>query len=146
MSKYQRIQTKFTDEDTLRQALADVCQEPGIQFEAGDALTLYGYRGDPRSERAKYVIRRRHIGRSANDVGFHRTDNGFEVIISEYDQRGRGAVIVREVKRRYARLQVEKLARARGMRVEEIEDNGVLRLQLYPAQSRRQPARAYVRR
>lgn len=147
MSKYHRIETQFSDEDTLRQALANVCQQRQIQFEAGDALTLYGYKGRARAETAEYVIRRQHVGRSANDLGFYRRADGtFELIISEFDQRHEGAEIAREVKRRYARLQVEKLARARGLRVEEIEDNGVIRLRLHPTARTRQPVRTYVRR
>jgi len=43
-------------------------------------------------------------------------------------------------------LQVEKLARARGMRVEEVEDHGVIRLKLYPATSRRTTRQVYARR
>jgi hypothetical protein len=141
MSKYHRIETKFKNEETLIQALADC----GIQVERGEALTLYGYEGDARPETAEIVIRRRHISSMANDVGFHRlADGSFEVIISEYDQTARAAQMVKQVKQRYARLEVERLACLRGMRVEEVHDNGAIRLRLYP-QTQRQTARQYVR-
>jgi hypothetical protein len=134
MSKYRRIETKFKDEATLRQALADVCQERGITFEAGEGLHLYGYMGDQRSETAELVIRRNFLDRASNDMGFHRLPDGsFEVIRSEFDSRPeRVAVhITNRVKQRYARLQVEKVALARGLRVEEIRENdGVIRLRL----------------
>jgi len=148
MSKYRRIETQFKDEITLRQALTDVCKERDIAFEAGEALILYGYQGDPRPEIAEYVIRRNHISCSANDLGFHRRADGtFEIIISEYDSRTTAAHIVREVKQRYARLQVEKLARARGYRVEEIPaQGGAVRLRLIATTATRRPVRAYVRR
>ena len=148
MSKYRRIETKFRDEETLRQALADVCQERGITFQTGNNLTLYGYQGDPRPETADYIIRRRHISYNANDLGFHRTDaSTFDVIISEFDQRHTGAQIVREIKQRYARLQVEKEARRRGYRVEEIPaEGGAIRLRLVATTATRQPVRVYTRR
>jgi len=146
MSKYRKIQTQFKDKVTFRQALSDVCQKRGITFERGESLTLYGYLGDARPETAEFVIRRRHIEDCANDLGFHRLADGtFEVIISDFDSTRNGAQIVREVKQRYARLQVEKLARMRGYRVEEVPaGNGVIRLRLV-ASSSRQPVRAHAR-
>ena len=148
MSKYRRIETEFRDESTLRQALADVCQARGIQFETGKALALYGFASDRRPETAEFVIRRRYLGKLTNDLGFHRRPDGtFEVIISDYDSRYTAAVIVREVKQRYARLQVEKLARARGYRVEEVPaEGGAIRLRLVQNTPARQPARAQIRR
>jgi hypothetical protein len=90
---------------------------PPVEFETGESWALHGFEGDRRRETAELVIRRRHLGR----LGFHRRPDGtFEVIISDFDSRHTAAAIVREVKQRYARLQVEKPARARGYRVEEI--------------------------
>lgn len=148
MSKYRRIETEFRDESTLRQALADVCQARRIEFETGDGLALYGFEGNRRRETAELVIRRRHLGRLTNDLGFHRRPDGtFEVIISDFDSRHTAAEVVREVKQRYARLQVEKLARARGYRVEEVPaEGGAIRLRLVQNTPARQPARAQIRR
>jgi hypothetical protein len=142
MSKYKRIETQFKDEGTLRQALHDV----GIPFEEGEGLTLYGWKGKARPETAEFVIRRRHIESAANDLGFHRLPDGsFEVVISDFDSTSRGMGITRQVKQRYARLQVERLARARGYRVEEIEENGATRLRLHPTAAARPSARVSMR-
>jgi hypothetical protein len=57
------------------------------EVEEGEALSLYGYRGDVRAETAAIVVRRRHLDRASNDLGFARTPAGYIPIISEYDQR-----------------------------------------------------------
>jgi len=143
MSKYMRVEVNFKDEDTLRQALRDVCQGRGIQFEQGQGLGLYGFRGKARPETADYVIRRNFVGRAANDLGFARKADGtFEAVISQFDSRTEGMKILNEIRQRYTRLQVEKLARARGMRVEEVKDtSGAIRLKLYPVAGSRRPVR-----
>jgi hypothetical protein len=113
MSKYRRIETEFRDESTLRQALADVCQACGTAFEAGEGRSLFGFASDARPKIAELVIRRRYLGKLTNDLGFRRRPDGaFKVIISDYDSRYSAAVIVREVKQRYARQQVDKVGRA----------------------------------
>jgi len=145
MSKYLKIAIQFKDEAAFQEALRDVCKARGIQFEQGDALHLYGYRGDQRDETAEYVIRRQHVESSANDLGFARqADGSLGVVISEFDSGpGRaGAQIMSQVRQRYARLQVEKQARARGMRVEEVQEaGGTIRLRLYQTAATRQPLR-----
>ena len=148
MSKYMRIETVFKDEDTLRRALVDVCQSRRIQFETGQNLSLYGYRGRERAETSDYVIRRKFVGSAANDLGFARKADGtFEAVISQFDSRTEGMRILNEIRQRYTRLQVEKLARARGMRVEEVKDtSGVIRLKFYPTASRRTTHQVYARR
>jgi len=149
MSKYLKVAIQFKDETTFREALRDVCKARGIQFEQGQNLTLVGYLNDLRPETAEYVILRRYVGTSANDLGFARqADGSLGVVISEFDSRNTGAEIVAQVRQRYARLQVEKQARARGMRVEEVKEaGGAIRLRLYPtAAARRQIRQAYTRR
>lgn len=48
---------------------------------------LIGYHGDTRAEKAHIIIRRKHISRSSNDVGFFiRPDGKIEAIISDYDR------------------------------------------------------------
>jgi len=144
MSKYLKVETQFKDAGLLQQALADVCAARRIQYEQGEGLTLYGYQGKARPERAEFVVRRGYISRSANDLGFHRLPDGsFEIIISEYDSEHTSAAhIAREVKQRYARLKVEKVARARGLQVQEIEgEGGVIRLRLVVPDNDRQRVR-----
>ena len=111
MSKYIVFQDfAFKDRRLLRAALADIGY---TDVEEGEALPLFGYRGDQRPETAEIVVRRQHLGSASNDLGFARTAHGFMPILSEYDQSvlhgGRFLVklrtaysehVVQEVKRR----------------------------------------------
>jgi len=145
MSKYLKIQTQFKDEAALIEAL----QACGFEFECGEALALYGYQGDARPEKAEIVIRRHNISSCANDLGFARQPDGsYGVIISEFDSRNRGAEMVKQAKQKYARIKVERMAKARGLEVREVSDNGSIRLQLVqPKQSRtRRELRVGLRR
>jgi hypothetical protein len=84
MSKYLTFtEIVFPDRALLCQALA-ACGF--TQVEEGASLTLYGYRGDARPETGQLVVRRQHLGRYANDLGFTHTPAGYVPIISEYDQ------------------------------------------------------------
>lgn len=85
MSKYMTFtDTAFKDRDCLVQALAE-CGYAVV--EEGEALSLYGYLGDKRTETAQIVVRRKFIGGASNDLGFQKTENGYVPVISEYDQR-----------------------------------------------------------
>lgn len=85
MSKYLTYSDViFKDRRLLLAALTELGY---AEIEAGEALPLYGYQGDRRTETAEVVVRRRHLGRASNDLGFTRTPAGYVPIISEYDQR-----------------------------------------------------------
>ena len=85
MSKYLVYQEiVFKDRRLLLAALADLGY---AEVEEGVDLPLYGYQGDRRAETAEIVVRRRHLGRASNDLGFARTEQGYVPVISEYDQR-----------------------------------------------------------
>jgi len=84
MSKYLTFtDVVFTSKALLLAALADLGY---TDVEQGEGLSLYGYQGDERSERAEIVVRRRFIGSASNDLGFARTSVGYAPVISEYDQ------------------------------------------------------------
>ena len=88
MSKYLSFpEVIFKDRRLLLGALTDLGYA-GV--EEGEALPLYGYRGDRRAETAEIVVRRQHLGSASNDVGFVRTDRGYTPVVSEYD---RGALL-----------------------------------------------------
>lgn len=85
MSKYLTFpDLAFTDRRLLLAALADLGYS---EVEEEEALPLYGYQGDRRSETAELVIRRRHLGVASNDLGFARTPQGYMPIVSDFDQR-----------------------------------------------------------
>ena len=75
---------QFRDLGLLKAALCDL---GFATIEEGNQLPLYGYRGDQRAERAELVIRRQHLTRASNDLGFEKTKDGYVPIISDYDTR-----------------------------------------------------------
>ena len=85
MSKYLTFpDVTFKDRRLLLAALTDI----GFPIvEEGKALPLFGYQGDRRPETAEIVIRRQHVGRASNDVGFARTADGYVPIVSDFDRR-----------------------------------------------------------
>jgi len=84
LSKYLSFpEVIFKDRRLLLAALTDLGY---ADVEEGEALPLYGYRGDRRAETAEIVVRRQQLGSASNDVGFVRTDRGYTPVVSEYDQ------------------------------------------------------------
>ena len=84
MSKYLTFgEIVLKDRKLLLAALADLGY---ADVEEGEALPLFGYQGDQRPETAAIVVRRRHLGRLSNDIGFVRTPEGYVPLVSEYDQ------------------------------------------------------------
>lgn len=84
MSKFIVVKEQFKDKECLLNAL----KELGFKEieDCPEARTLYGYRGDQREEKAHIIIRRKHVGRLSNDIGFVKTASGYDMIVSEYDQ------------------------------------------------------------
>ena len=114
MSKYLQFEAEtYADRRLLLAALADLGY---ATVEQGEALPLYGYEGDRRAETAELVVRRQHLGRASNDLGFRRTSGGFVPVISEYDRRALlgGRLLVR-LRTAYSERAVEAVAqRLRG--------------------------------
>jgi len=97
----------FKDRELLLAALADIGY---ARIEEGEALPLYGYRGDRRTETAQIAVRRAHLGFASNDLGFARIDAGYVPIISEYDRRAlRGGRLLPELRAAYAERVVERV-------------------------------------
>lgn len=141
MSKYQEIRTEFRDESLFRQALAELQAAGELVFEHHpEAAHLYGYLGDARSETAHYIVRRRHIDYSSNDIGWRvEEDGGITAVVSDYDTRNARARSLRgRVKQEYARQGVHREARRRGYRVEERrnEQTGHVHMRLVQARGR----------
>jgi hypothetical protein len=121
MSKYLQFEAEtYADRRLLLAALADLGY---ATVEQGEALPLYGYEGDRRAETAELVVRRQHLGRASNDLGFRRTSGGFVPVISEYDRRALlgGRLLVR-LRTAYSERAVEALAqRLRGTASRTVE-------------------------
>ena len=84
MSKYEELRTVLSEELFLVEALRDLGYNPEV---SNEGLSLYGYLGDERLEKAHIVMRRRQLDSASNDIGFARDANGvYRALISEYDR------------------------------------------------------------
>lgn len=115
MSKYEELRTVLSDERFLLEALRDLGFSPDASPEG---LSLCGYLGDERPEKANVVIRRRQLNSASNDIGFARDANGvYRALISEYD-RGIGFddAWLGQVAQTYKERQTMAVAKAKGYR------------------------------
>lgn len=111
----------MTDEESLLAALADLGFARERVEVYAEPVSLHGYRGDTRAQRAHIVVRRQYVGESSNDIGFERTPAGYRAHVSEYDTRSFGAGWMSRLRARYDehhRARLERLA-AEERRVEE---------------------------
>jgi hypothetical protein len=119
MSHFVECQTEFRDPQALVAALVE-CGFAESQIEVHQqAVALHGYQGDVRPQKAHIVIRRQHVGRAANDVGWERMPDGtYRAWISEYDARHRfKQQMQNRIKQEYAYQVIQRQQRARGRTV-----------------------------
>jgi hypothetical protein len=131
MSHFTRVRTTLRDADLLVAALATVGYPTVERHDTPQ--TLYGYQGDARPERAEVIVRRRHVGRASNDIGFRLGGDGsFEAIISEYDRSRHDRSWLAKVSRAYAHAAALRYAEDNGYEVDSdvVEKDGLRRLVL----------------
>jgi hypothetical protein len=89
------------------------------QIEINDVpQNLFGYKGDMRAEKAHIIIRRLHVGRNSNDIGFVKGEDGcYTAIISDYDKGKYGEPWNKQLKGNYAFHKVRTEQEARGRTV-----------------------------
>ena len=115
MSKFEELRTILADERFLVEALRELGYSPEVSHQG---MSLYGYLGDERPEKAHIVIRRRQLDSASNDIGFARDANGvYRALISEYD-RGIGFddAWLGRVAQTYKERQTMAVAKAKGYR------------------------------
>lgn len=85
MSHYVDIETEIQNQEALVRALERLGFKNKIEIHT-TSQNLYGYQGDLRKQKANVIIRKKYVGRAANDIGFEKTSEGrFIAHISEYD-------------------------------------------------------------
>jgi hypothetical protein len=115
MSKYEEVRTVLSEERFLVEALREFGFSPEVSHEG---MSLCGYLGDERPEKAHIVIRRRQLDSASNDIGFARDANGvYRALISEYD-RGIGFddTWLGRVAQTYKEHQTMAVAKSKGYR------------------------------
>ena len=96
MSEYIVCETNYTDEETLKEALADIGIGTDMVEIHETPQPLEGYMGDYRKQKANVIIKRHVVGMSSNDIGFEKqADGSYRAIVSDYDKhRGFGQKIL----------------------------------------------------
>jgi hypothetical protein len=121
VSAYIALMTPMVDEACLIAALADVGFDRSKIEVHASPVALLGYEGDRRAQCANIVIRRQHIGRASNDVGFLASPTGYQALVSGYDHPRFGPGWLSELHQRYQAqwaAKVETLAAEERQRVE----------------------------
>ncbi len=115
MSKYEELRTVLSEERFLVEGLRELGYSPEVSHEG---LSLYGYLGDERPEKAHIVIRRRQLDSASNDIGFARDEGGFyRALISEYDRGiGFNDAWLGRVAQTYKERQTMTVAKSKGYR------------------------------
>ena len=102
MSAYEHQSSMLRDEECLIKALT----ENGFtrdQIEVHETpQNLIDYHGQNRGQKATVIIRRKHVGPVANDIGFAmQADGTYDVYISDYDRHKHGPAWVTELTKSY---------------------------------------------
>jgi len=119
MSRYCTVTTEFRDDEALISALMETSGWSLEQIECHQIPKhLLGFQGDRRKEVAHVIIRRKHVGRNSNDLGFVKAEDGsFRAIISDYDKRKYGEKWMATLKGNYAFHTIKRQQEQRGRRV-----------------------------
>ena len=97
------------------------------------AQPLIDFQGNARDQLAEVIIRRAHLGKLSNDLGFARNGEGrFEAIVSDVDQKRFDMAWMMKLHQRYAYHVAREQLEAQGFGTvdEEVDDRGVIRLTL----------------
>lgn len=129
MSAYVKIDVKLTDEESIKEALKAL-DLPFEEFEIAEPLV--DYRGQRRSQtRANIIVRRRHLSRLSNDMGFEKMPDGtWQAHVSDYDMPPRSTIWPR-IKQEYAAAVNTRAARKKGYHVTRVnEADGKIKLKV----------------
>lgn len=122
MSAYITLQTPMIDQECLLEALSDLGFDSSKIEVHETPVNLHGYMGDRRNQSANIVIRRQHVGRASNDVGFLKTPTGFQAYVSGYDHPRFGKGWLDKLHQQYQvhwNTKQERLAEIERLRLEE---------------------------
>ncbi len=122
MSEYVIVQCEYNDPECIKASL----KELGYEYEEHvEAKNLTGYEGSLRKQQAHIIVRRKHVGAAANDIGFRRKSNGkFELIISDFDKRRKSKSatdFLQNLKQIYAKHKTVKQLKRMGKTVTSIK-------------------------
>lgn len=131
MSEFNVVNVQFKDGDCLVESL----QELGYKCEVHESgAHLKGYMGDQRQQVANIIIRKEHIGRASNDLGFaKKADGTYDMIISEYDMAAKhGKVFTETLKQIYGKNMALRTTKRLGLSTMSVktDEQGKIRIRL----------------
>lgn len=101
MSAYITLATPMVDQECLLAALTEL-GFAAEHIEVHDqAVPLVGFEGDRRTVQGHVVIRKQHVGRASNDLGFERTATGYRAHVSDHDRSRYGPGWMAKLHERY---------------------------------------------
>lgn len=136
MSEYTVCDIQIKDSEALKEALRGLGVPDEHIEEHQIAQSLHGFGGDIRDQKAHIIIRRQHVGRASNDIGFEKQADGtYKAWVSQFDRNRRlGQRIVNgELVQGYAKRMVEKqIAKTRGWKMvsQERDKAGKMRIKI----------------
>ena len=123
MSEYRKSETNFTDLDCLVESLVAMGYKKEHIEVHEVAQQLIDFQGRPthyldkNGDRAHVIVRRKHVGGAANDLGFHRgVDGKYSAIISAYDSGKHNAKWLAGLKTNYAEKGLAKILKKQGFK------------------------------
>lgn len=128
MSEYVVCETPFDDQDALVDALKDI-GVPNEHIEVHEsAVTLNGWNGRTRAESAQVVVRKGHIGASA-DIGFERQKDGNIKLWMDHMDAARGVakkIAGNDLKQAYSKAKILRAAASlkHKMKIGKLTKNG----------------------
>lgn len=139
MSHYSCVKSKIANLDCLLKALKTMgFADHMLEVSKKETLTLKGYAGDDRPQRAHLRIRgagwgdqHNYVGGASNDLGFERQQDGtYAFHVSEYDLRRYGKSWQDKLMQQYEKEVILQTAEEQGYIVDSIEEdeNGELQI------------------
>ena len=90
MSEFKKYATQYRDKECLKAALAE--QGYTVVEDHEEAQQLYDFQGRPTTyldqtgDKANIIVRRKHVGGAANDLGFKKeVDGTYSAVVSQFD-------------------------------------------------------------
>lgn len=130
MSAYSKNETIYKDRECLIEALGKMGYERNVielHEKAVDLIDYCGrmthYLGDKDengnliNDRAHIIVRRKHVGGAANDLGFQKQQDGtYSAVVSAYDRGKHNPTWLTNLKKNYTELVTFKTAKKLGLK------------------------------
>lgn len=151
MSHFTEVPTVFSSryQQQLVEALEERFGKGNVEV-SDEGVALRGYKGDDRSKLSvdnpdyaplcEVVVRRKHVGTAANDIGYKVKDGKFVAYVSDYDKGGNFNKKKQEaVAQDYAERVAKKTAKLKGWitKNHSVEQDGTVVLKVFPTMGKK---------